>query len=62
MKIRNISRGPRGLHTVDGSVLLDPGQEIEAELSEAEHQAACGTGWFEMPAPGDEEKVGKKGA
>jgi hypothetical protein len=65
MKIRNVSRGPRGLNTVDGSVLLHPGQEVEAEMNEAEHQVAYGTGWFEMPAPEGEtspakERAGKK--
>jgi len=62
MKIRNICKGPRGLHTLNGSVLLDPGQEVETELSEAEHAVAYGTGWFEMPAPEGREKVGRQGS
>ncbi len=63
MKIRNISKGPRGLHTVGGTVMLAPGQEIEAEMSDAEHTMAYLTGWFDMPAPeAKEQAVGKKGS
>jgi len=51
MKITNTQKGPRGLNTVGGPVLIEPGQSIEVELSGAEHQIAAGTGWFDMPEP-----------
>lgn len=63
MKIKNISKGSRGLHAVHGTVMLAPGQEIEAEMSEAEHTMAYLTGWFNMPTPeGEERAAGKKGS
>jgi len=36
MKITNRAVGARGVHTVTGVVYLDPGQTIEAEVSDAE--------------------------
>ena len=36
MKITNKAVGARGVHTVTGVVYLDPGQTIEAEVSDAE--------------------------
>ena len=48
MKITNADKGPRGVNTVDGLVMLDPGQSVEAELTEGEAKAAERTGWFEI--------------
>lgn len=48
MKITNISQGPRGVNTVSGPVLIEPGQEVEVELSAAEAKVAKATGWFDM--------------
>ena len=36
MKITNKAVGARGVHTVTGVVYLEPGQTIEAEVSDAE--------------------------
>ncbi len=63
MKITNIAPGPRGIHTLAGSVILNPGQTIEAELSEVELEGSKETGWFEFgkPDPLDHDGDGKKG-
>lgn len=48
MKITNIQKGPRGVNTLAGTVLIEPGQTVEAELSAAEHKVAKATGWFDF--------------
>jgi hypothetical protein len=48
MKITNIEKGPRGVNTKEGPVLVDPGHSIEADLSDAELKVAKATGWFEF--------------
>lgn len=48
MKITNIEKGPRGVNTPNGPVLIEPGQTVETELSPAEHKVAKATGWFEF--------------
>lgn len=48
MKITNIAKGPRGIHTLAGSVVINPGQSIEADLSDAELKGSKETGWFEI--------------
>lgn len=48
MRITNTQIGPRGLNTIAGPVMLDPGQTIDAEMSEAEAKVAKATGWFEF--------------
>lgn len=63
MKITNISRGPRGINTVDGQRIINVGEAIEAELSEVELEGSKETGWFEFgkPDPLDHDGNGKKG-
>ena len=59
MKITNISKGPRGLNTKDGSILVEPGQTVDVDLSEAEAKIAKATEWFEFggrEAKADEKK------
>ena len=51
MKVTNTQKGPRGLNTVGGPVLIEPGQTFEVEMTAAEHKIAAGTGWFDMPEP-----------
>lgn len=46
MKFTNISGGPRGLNTKTGTVLVDAGQSIDADLEAAEKKVALGSGWF----------------
>lgn len=53
MRIRNITDGPRGVNTVSGPVLLEPGQTIDVELSDAERAVSMGTGWFVDGAAAD---------
>lgn len=59
MKITNISQGPRGVNTESGPVLLDPGQELDVELSAAEAKVAKGTGWFEFGEGAEAEEPPK---
>ena len=46
MKVTNNQAGPRGLNTKDGPVLVEPGQTVEVELSDAEQKVSKATGWF----------------
>ncbi|TPK14162.1 hypothetical protein [Mesorhizobium sp. B2-5-11] len=46
MKVTNTQAGPRGLNTKDGPVLVEPGQTVDVDLSDAELKVAKGTGWF----------------
>lgn len=66
-KVTNISPGPRGLHTKDGLVFVDPWQTWEGDIDDMALKSALDTGWFakgEKKAPGDEgdseEVVGLK--
>lgn len=48
MKVTNTQKGPRGLNTKDGLVLVEPGETVDVELEAAERKVAEGTGWFEL--------------
>lgn len=48
MRITNTQVGPRGLNAISGPVMLDPGQTVDVEMSEAEAKIAKATGWFEF--------------
>jgi hypothetical protein len=48
MKITNISKGPRGVNTTSGPVLIEPNEEVDVELNAAEARIAKATGWFDM--------------
>lgn len=48
MRITNTQVGPRGLNAISGPVMLDPGQSVDVEMSEAEAKIAEATGWFEF--------------
>jgi hypothetical protein len=48
MRITNTQVGPRGLNAISGPVMIDPGQSVEVEMSEAEAAIAEATGWFEF--------------
>lgn len=60
MKITNVEKGPRGLNTKDGPILVEPGQSVDVDLSEAEAKIAKATGWFDFgkadAKPADEKK------
>jgi len=51
MKVTNISKGPRGLNSTKGPVLIDPKETAEMEVSK-------GTGWFEFE--GEAADAGEK--
>jgi len=57
MKVTNIEKGPRGINAKGGTVLVDPGETVEVEVSAAELKVAKATGWFEFSgkAAKDEE-------
>ncbi|CAN7389833.1 hypothetical protein [Neorhizobium sp. LjRoot104] len=48
MKITNTQPGPRGVNTINGPVLVDPGQTVEAEVYEREQQHIEAAGWFKV--------------
>jgi hypothetical protein len=60
MKITNIEKGPRGLNTQEGTILVEPGQAVDVDLSEVEAKIAKATGWFDFgkaeAKPADEKK------
>lgn len=47
-KITNVSKGPRGIHTDDGLVVLAPGESQDLKLSKAELKAAEEGDWFHV--------------
>lgn len=47
-KITNVSKGPRGIHTEDGFVVLAPGESQDLKLSKAELKAAEEGDWFHV--------------
>jgi hypothetical protein len=59
MKITNISQGPRGVNTPSGPVLIEPGQEVDVELSAAEAKVSKATGWFDMSGKAKAEPAGE---
>ncbi|TPN26659.1 hypothetical protein FKO01_25440 [Mesorhizobium sp. B2-3-3] len=58
MKVTNTQKGPRGLNTLDGAVLVDSGQAVDVELSDAELAVAKKTGWFEFGKGAKKEEGG----
>jgi hypothetical protein len=49
MKITNTSKGPRGINTKAGQIMLEPGQTVDdVELADAEAKIAKATGWFDF--------------
>lgn len=48
MQITNTQQGPRGVNTVNGPVLIEPGQTVEVELAKGEIEHVRATGWFEF--------------
>lgn len=61
MQITNKSEGPRGVNTTSGPVLIEPGQSVDVELSEAEVKVARATGWFKFGSKAEEPADQKKG-
>ena len=61
MQITNKSDGPRGVNTTSGPVLIEPGQSVDVELSDAELKVAKSTGWFRIGGKAEEPAEQKKG-
>jgi len=61
MKVTNNQAGPRGLNTKDGPVLVEPGQTVDVELSDAELKVAKATGWFGFEGGSRAEKPHEPG-
>ncbi len=55
MKVTNISKGPRGINTLKGAVLVEVGETVEVEVNEAEMAVAEAAGWFDLS--GEAEKA-----
>jgi hypothetical protein len=58
MKVTNISKGPRGLNTKAGPILVEIGETVDVELSDDEAKVSKATGWFEFgnkPASDDKK-------
>lgn len=51
--VKNVARGPRGIHTLTGIHYLDPGQEVSVEMSDGDRDSATSSGYFEISG-GDE--------
>jgi len=47
MHITNTQKGPRGVNTVAGPVLIDPGQTVDVKVYAREKEHIEATGWFE---------------
>lgn len=48
-KFKNITAGPKGVHSVDGRLLfIEPGTTEEIEVTEGELKSAKNTEWFEV--------------
>jgi len=54
VKVTNNQAGPRGLNTVSGPVLVEPGRTVDADLSKAELKVAQATGWFSFDGAADD--------
>lgn len=61
MQVFNKSEGPRGVNTTSGPVLIEPGQSVEVELSDAELKVAKATGWFKIGGKAEDSAEQKKG-
>lgn len=48
MKIKNISKGPRGVNTKQGHRWLEPGETADVEMVDEEVAVSEKTGWFEI--------------
>lgn len=58
LKITNTQKGPRGVNTLEGAVLVDPGQTVEVKLSDAELKVAKATGWFSFDGKAAKDELG----
>ena len=55
--VKNVSKGPRGIHSTTGIKLLDPREERDIDLSDAEYRGALSTGYFRITGGPAQEAV-----
>jgi hypothetical protein len=48
MKITNTQPGPRGVNTVNGPVLVEPGETVEVDIFEREKEHLEAAAWFKV--------------
>lgn len=48
MKVTNTQKGPRGVNTVNGPVLIEPGEAVEVEIFAREQAHIEASAWFEI--------------
>lgn len=63
MKITNTQTGPRGVNSLTGSVIVEPGQTVDIDVSDAELKVAKATGWFKIDgtaAPKSDEEPSER--
>lgn len=48
LKLKNTQKGPRGVNTVSGPVLVEPDHTVEVEVYEREKEHLVATGWFDI--------------
>jgi hypothetical protein len=46
MKFTNTQKGPRGINTVAGTILVDPDQTVDVDVFEREREHLEASGWF----------------
>lgn len=48
MKVTNTQKGPRGVNTVNGPVLIEPGEAVEVDIFAREQAHIEASQWFEI--------------
>lgn len=48
MKVTNAQKGPRGINTVNGPVLIEPGETVEVDIFAREQAHIEASQWFEI--------------
>lgn len=48
MKVTNTQKGPRGINTINGPVLIEPGDTVEVEIFAREKAHIEASKWFEV--------------
>lgn len=60
MKITNTQAGPRGVNTVNGPVLIEPGETVDVELAKGELDHVRATGWFDLGGKAETKQADDK--
>ncbi|MBO0141500.1 hypothetical protein JZX87_10030 [Agrobacterium sp. Ap1] len=62
MKITNTQSGPRGVNTVNGPVLVEPGATVEAKVFSREREHIEAAGWFTVDGEYTEDDQSRSSA